>query len=384
MVKRKRIALNYRFSYDFSAGIVIYLQNLIKGFSLLDDENKPHLTIIYSKDSPINEVKEIGYPYIEFYKYKPIKKTFLVKVINKLSREFLKTNLIKRYSFPSHADILYPYFDSDETFYYRHRYYWKPDFQEMYYPQYIEKREYDYVVNNMRMIASNQNYTLVFSSKDSSTDYEKFFGPFRNQVKILRFISLIPAIEKLNPDQVLRKYAIKKRFFMVSNQFWPHKNHHLVLEAINTLKEEFNDFVVVFSGKQSSYRDRDYFTKLQVYINNHNLKEYVRFIGFIPREEQLVIMKRSIAVIQPSLFEGWSTVIEDCKALNQFVLAGDLAVNQEQIHDNCMFFKRHSAQDLTRCMKELLVNTPQVKDRDYNQNIEQFKKDLIEVFGLDL
>lgn len=383
MVKRKRIALNYRFSYDFSAGIVIYLQNLIKGFSLLDDQHKPHLTIIYTKDSPINEVKEIGYPYIDFYKYKPLKKNFFVKVLNKLSRELLNTNIIKRYSFPSDADILYPYFDSDETFFYKHRYYWKPDFQEMYYPQYIEQREYDYVVNNMRMIAANQNYTLVFSSKDSSVDFEKFFGPYRNQIKILRFISLIPSIDKLDPEQVLRKYAIGKRYFMVSNQFWPHKNHHLVLEAINNLKDQFDDFVVVFSGKQSSYRDRDYFSKLQVYINNHNLKEYVRFIGFIPREEQLVIMKRSIAVIQPSLFEGWSTVIEDCKALNQFVLAGDLAVNQEQISENCMFFKRHSAQDLTRSMRSLLEEKPVTIPKNYKENIEQFKLDLVQVFGLD-
>jgi glycosyltransferase involved in cell wall biosynthesis len=295
----------------------------------------------------------------------------------------MNTNLIKRYSFPSDVDILYPYFDSDETTFYKNRYYWKPDFQEMYYPQYIEQKEYDYVVQNMKMIASNQNYTLVFSSKDSAVDFEKFFGPFRNHVKILRFISLIPKIEKLNPEQVLRKYAIAKPFFMVSNQFWPHKNHHLVLEAINNLKEEFEDFIVVFSGKQSSYRDRDYFSKLQVYINNHNLKEFVRFIGFIPREEQLVIMKKSVAVIQPSLFEGWSTVIEDCKALNQFVLAGDLAVNQEQISENCMFFKRHSVQDLTRCMKELLSSHPVLSPRNYSENIEQFKVDLKKVFSLD-
>ena len=384
MVKRKRIALNYRFSYEFSAGIVIYIQNVIKGFALLEDQYKPHLTIIYSKDSPINEVKEIGYPYIEYYKYQPLRKNFFTKVINKLSREFLRTNLFKRYSFPTECDILYPYFDSDETFYYRNRYYWKPDFQEMYYPQYIEQKEYDFVVQNMKKIASNQNYTLVFSSKDSYTDFEKFFGPYRNEVKTLRFISILPQIEKLNPDQVLRKYAINKRYFMVSNQFWPHKNHHLVLEAINNLKEEFKDFTVVFSGKQSSYRDREYFSKLQVYINNHNLKEFVRFIGFIPREEQLVIMKRSVAVIQPSLFEGWSTVIEDCKALNQFVLAGDLAVNQEQIKENCLFFKRHSVQDLTKNMRKLLTTTPTIVPKKYTDNIEQFKKDLVQVFTLDV
>ncbi len=383
MVKRKRIALNYRFNYDFSAGIVIYIQNLIKGFNLLEDQYKPHLIIIYSKDSPIHEMKEIGYPYIEYYKYEPIKKNVFNRIINKFSRELFKHNLIRRYAFPTDVDILYPYFDADETFFYKFRTYWKPDFQEMYYPQYISQIEYNYVVDNMKKIASDQNFTLILSSKDSYTDFEKFFGPHRNAAKMLRFISLLPNIDKLNPDQVLRKYAINTRYFMVSNQFWPHKNHHLVLEAINLLKDEIKDFVVVFSGKQSSYRDREYFSKLQVYINNHNIKQFVRFIGFVPREEQLVIMKKSISVVQPSLFEGWSTVIEDCKALNHFVLAGDLAVNQEQIEKNCLFFKRHSAQDLFKCMKQLLENAPVIEPIRYSENIEKFKTDLLEVFNLN-
>ena len=117
MVKRRRIALNYRVNYDFSAGIVIYIQNLIKGFKLLEDSLQPHLTIIYTEDSPIQEVKEIDYPYIDYFKYKPIRKNFFTKAINKISRETIGTNILRRYSFPSHADILYPYFDCDENFF---------------------------------------------------------------------------------------------------------------------------------------------------------------------------------------------------------------------------------------------------------------------------
>ncbi|HRI42205.1 MAG: glycosyltransferase [Bacteroidia bacterium] len=383
MVKRRRIALNYRVNYDFSAGIVIYIQNLIKGFKLLEDSLQPHLTIIYTEDSPIQEVKEIDYPYIDYFKYKPIRKNFFTKAINKISRETIGTNILRRYSFPSHADILYPYFDCDENFFLKRRYYWKPDFQEMYYPQYVSQVEYSYVVENMKRIASNQEYTLILSSQDSFNDFEKFFGPFRNRVKILRFISLLPDISQLNPKQVLMKYGIDKKFFVVSNQFWPHKNHRLVLEAINKIKEKHTDFVVVFTGKQSTYRDREYFSKLQVYINNENMKDHVRFIGFIPREDQLVIMKQSVAVIQPSLFEGWSTVIEDCKALNQYVLVGDLAVNQEQVNKNVRFFNRHSADDLAEQMDNLLTHPVKTESAPYDESIERFKQNLIDVFELE-
>ena len=138
-----------------------------------------------------------------------------------------------------------------------------------------------------------------------------------------------------------------------------------------------------FTGKQSTYRDREYFSKLQVYINNENMKDHVRFIGFIPREDQLVIMKQSVAVIQPSLFEGWSTVIEDCKALNQYVLVGDLAVNQEQVNKNVRFFNRHSADDLAEQMDNLLTHPVKTESAPYDESIERFKQNLIDVFELE-
>ena len=183
MVKRKRIALNYRVGYDFSAGIVIYIQNIIKSLKLLDDHLRPHLIIIYSKASPIEEIKEIDYPYIEFYLYKPINRNFFKLAINKLSKLLLKTYTIKRYSFPKKIDILYPYFECEETFFYRDRLYWKPDFQEQYFPQYVSTREIEFVNSEMKKIAANSNYTLVLSSQNAMDDYKTFFSPTFNKTK---------------------------------------------------------------------------------------------------------------------------------------------------------------------------------------------------------
>ncbi len=382
MVKRKRIALIYRFNYDFSAGVVIYIQNLIKGFKLLDDDFRPEITIIYSKGTPIQEIKEIEYPYIKFYLYKPLRSTLFSKVINRLSELCFNVKLWKRYSFPRNIDIIYPFFDCPETISIKNRYYWKPDFQEMYYPEYVSTIEYEYVISNMKKIAENERYNLVVSSEDSLNDYKKFFGPYENTTHVLRFVSIIPDLSELDKEGLLHKYDINKKYFMVSNQFWPHKNHLLVLQAINLLKEKQHNFVIVFSGKQSSYRDEQYFSKLQVYINENNLKEYVKFIGFIPREEQLILMKNSLAVIQPSMFEGWSTIIEDCKALNQFVISSDLSVNFEQIQENCIFFDRYSAEALAKHLNDLLLNSPEIKPINYDTNIDQFKKDLMSIFKL--
>lgn len=383
MVKRKRIALNYRVGYDFSAGIVIYIQNIIKSLKLLDDNLRPHLVIIYSKASPIEEIKEIGYPYIDFYLYKPIHRNFFKLAINKLSKLLLKTYTIKRYSFPKKIDILYPYFECEETFFYRDRLYWKPDFQEQYFPQYVSTKEIEFVNSEMKKIAANSNYTLVLSSQNAMDDYKTFFSPTFNKTKLLKFISLMPDISKINAESVLQKYNITKRYFLVANQFWPHKNHMVILEAMKELYESSSNFQIVMTGKKSTYRDKKYLINMEKFILGNGLQKNVKMTSFISREEQLVLMNNSIAVIQPSLFEGWSTVIEDCKNLGHFVLASDLSVNIEQISKNCLFFEKNNPKDLASKMKLVLEDKITKSKIDYQVNIERFKKDLVNVFELD-
>ena len=383
MATRKRIALNYQANYDFSAGIVIYIQNLIKGFNLLKDEQKPELLIVHSNDAPIDEIKKIGYPYLSFYCHRPIPYSFLKRVLNKVSREITGKNIVRRYGFPDENTLFYPFVDCDETFHFKKRLYWKPDFQEMYYPGFVSEAELNYVKTLMTMIRSNKEYDIVFSSGDSFNDYKKFFGPYVNHVHILRFVSILPQLPSTSKVDLISKYGLPDDFYFVANQFWPHKNHMLILEALVKVKSKNPSICIAFSGKQSSYRDKGYFEKLTDFVKENDLSENVRFLGFIPREDQLLLMKYSKAVIQPSLFEGWSTVIEDSKALGQFVIAGDLAVNQEQSDKNILFFDRHNAEELAAAILKVDSNNIIRNPYNYNQNILEFTESLKTIFGLN-
>jgi len=114
----------------------------------------------------------------------------------------------------------------------------------------------------------------------------------------------------------LKKYELNENYFITPNQFWPHKNHMIILEAANKLiKEGFTNFNVTFTGKMTSYRDQRYTDNLLKYITENKLEQNVKFLGFIPRQDQLNLMNYSIAIIQPSLFEGWSTLVEEAKAM---------------------------------------------------------------------
>jgi glycosyltransferase involved in cell wall biosynthesis len=49
-------------------------------------------------------------------------------------------------------------------------------------------------------------------------------------------------------------------------------------------------------------------------------------------------MRACRAVINPSLFEGWSTTVEEAKSLGKQAIVSDLPVHREQAPLRCMYF----------------------------------------------
>jgi len=112
-------------------------------------------------------------------------------------------------------------------------------------------------------------------------------------------------------------------------------------------------------------------------IDENGLHDQISLLGIIPRGDQINLMRWSQAVLQPSLFEGWSTVIEDAISLQVPVIAADLPVNMEQLKEHGSYFRAHDADQLAD-----LLSTQ--AERDMNKNIygeySQRIKESLEVF----
>jgi glycosyltransferase involved in cell wall biosynthesis len=195
----------------------------------------------------------------------------------------------------------------------------------------------------------------------------------------LPFAVTHPTYADVAIETLKQKFNIQENYFYSPNQFWAHKNHKVVVEAIELIKKEFENILVVFSGKESDYRNATFVDDLKKLVKDKGLEKNILFLGFIDRKEQLCLMKNALAIIQPSLFEGWSTVVEDAKAMNQFVIASDLRVHREQLKQNALFFEPANEFALVEAMKKVLNKEFENKDNDYKQDIHRFAKRFLQI-----
>jgi glycosyltransferase involved in cell wall biosynthesis len=154
-----------------------------------------------------------------------------------------------------------------------------------------------------------------------------------------------------------------------------------LLNALVKLKEKGSDVHLAITGRFPDATHSPYMQELHKIINENGIQSQITMMGIIPRNEQLFLMKHSQAVLQPSLFEGWSTVIEDARSLQVPVIASDLAVNIEQLGSTGTYFKPHNAEELATILHNFPArNLSDNFYEDYNVRMKSAAREFIQIF----
>lgn len=221
---------------------------------------------------------------------------------------------------------------------------WIPDFQHIYLPEFFKKREI--IERNMLFKEISNNVRgVILSSNDAKQDFIKMYPKQAEKAKVLQFVVPYKEIE----DFDLSTYGIKGKFFYLPNQFWAHKNHKIVLEAIN-LANKKQGIKVVCTGNTTDYRNKKHFASLEKFIEDNRLQRNVILLGKVSYNIVQCLLKECIAVINPSLFEGWSTTVEEAKSIDKKIILSDIPVHREQAPEKGYFFAPNDAEKLCEIM----------------------------------
>ena len=194
---------------------------------------------------------------------------------------------------------------------------WIPDFQHHYLPQLFTPADIQNRNAKFKKIADNTPL-VIFTSNDVKKDFLQFYPSSTAKTKVLP-IPVHPKQEWFTGDayQTQLKYNLPDKFILCSNQFWIHKNHATLFKAIAILRQSGQDVHLVCTGSTFDYRNPNYFIGLQKYISDLNIADLIHILGLIPRQDQIQLMRRSLFVVHPSLFEGFKPNCTRMSAIRQ-------------------------------------------------------------------
>ena len=231
-----------------------------------------------------------------------------------------------------------------------------PDFQHRYYPQFFTNevcmnRDYKFA------LLLKEAKVIIVNSKAVKEDTYKFFSEHDCYIQNLPFAP-VPIESWFDKSDIKMRYNLPKRYFIISNQFWIHKSHITAFEALSKFKGKagIDDIDIVCTGKTEDYRFPNYFNELKRKIVDLGIADKIHFLDYIPKKDQIQIMRNAIAVLQPTLFEGGpgGGSVYDAVAVGVPAIVSDIHINLEVNEDNILFFKAGSADDMASKMLEIL------------------------------
>ncbi|MEC3912793.1 glycosyltransferase family 1 protein [Sphingobium sp. CR2-8] len=346
----RNIAIRFELDEDWIGGSY-YFRNLISALALLPEEEQVFIYIICEKMQSVSFLRESGYHHIGW----------------------VKTSEYDSRTGEPPFDAIFPYPDSDEESTITIS--WIPDFQELHLRQFFSDNEIAQRQGHHRRRFATAG--LIVSSHDVANDVQTFYPGECQNIAVVRFASF-DKFDASKCKDIRAKYNMPARYIICANQVWIHKNHIVIMRAVYLLKQRGIYVDVVFTGKESDYRVPGYSEMLKQQAVEWGIQDRIHFLGFIPREDQLCLMKEADYVVQPSLFEGWSTVIEDAKAMGKFIVASDLNVHKEQLPSGGRFFFRHDPKSLADVMQEVSSQaTPLLATIDYHDARRNFARDFL-------
>tara|TARA_E500000178_G_scaffold355755_2_gene429613 strand:+ start:1842 stop:2987 length:1146 start_codon:yes stop_codon:yes gene_type:complete len=369
MIKKKNLGFIVNFSHKRWLGGSNYFFNLFEGIRLYSNNSITIFTGLNKKKLNPNFKK---YKIVYLSILDPNKKiNILINYLRLLililfKRDFILEYTLNKYKIEilSHSFPLGKYSKIKSI-------YWIPDLQHLNLKNLfsIKKRFKRWFEN---FVSINNCSIILFSSKTVRKEFLLNFSIEKNKTAVLNFLNKLPTNK---PTGKLFKKFIN--YYIISNQFWIHKNYDLIVDCLIELKKINIKPIIVSTGAKFDWRSSTYYESLIKKIKKNKLSNF-KILGNISRQEQLSLIMNAKYLINPSKSEGWNSAIEEAKSLNTRVIASNLKVHREQLGSKGIYFDINNYHNLIKILKKMKLNQKRVKKINYKKlykiNINNFEK----------
>ena len=254
---------------------------------------------------------------------------------------------------------------------------WIPDLQ------FVELPENFSILQRLRSFLRvisliRQSKIILFSSLHSKSIAIKYFSRFSNTIELKSFVlNFTPNLHfdssaYTSEHDDLQKPLPDKYLFM-PNQFWTHKNHYVALEGFAKFVKDYPNFFLILTGNPRDFRNQNYASSLERKLRDGFFGPNVLYLGVLGRSQYYRILENCSVLVNPSLYEGWSTTVEEGIFLQKCILVSNIGVHREQVKNyaKSYCFEKTSPDDFCTQLVALINSTN--NDDDFSSSNRKYR-----------
>jgi len=157
---------------------------------------------------------------------------------------------------------------------------------------------------------------------------------------------IITTYEAVDPQFLSLKIKNSKieNYILYTGNLYPHKNIDIILQALPQLP----DIKLKIICARSVFNSR-----IEKLIDKYHLQKQVEFLGFVPDQQFPALYSQALALVHPSLLEGFSLTGLEAMSLNCPVIAANASCLPEIYQASVLYFNPHQSSELVSQIKKL-------------------------------
>jgi glycosyltransferase involved in cell wall biosynthesis len=220
----------------------------------------------------------------------------------------------------------------------------------------FERREY-YFRN-----ACRNAFTLLVSSDTGRDEVLNFYADTGVGTDRIVVLPMLPAPTIALADgedertRVRQRYRLNGDYLFYPAQFWPHKNHLRLIQALYHLKHAagLSPTLVLGGSRSGSLRHRTFVAAMQA-ARRLGVYQQVRYLGFIPDEDMSALYCDAAGLVMPTFFGPTNIPVLEAFATGCPVVTSDIPGIREQTNGAAILVDPRSPEAIADGMRRLLV-----------------------------
>ncbi len=144
---------------------------------------------------------------------------------------------------------------------------------------------------------------------------------------------------------------VPRKFIFYPAQFWEHKNHKNLVEAILQLKSEIPDIYLVLVGSR-----KNNYEAIRQMVKQTQLEAHVLFLGYVSNDTLVELYRGARAMIYPSFIGPTNIPPLEAMAIGCPCAVSDVYAMKEQLDDAVIYFNPNSVEEIARSIRNLWLN----------------------------
>lgn len=178
--------------------------------------------------------------------------------------------------------------------------------------------------------------TKLIAISDYSRDKVIEHSDFPSEDIKTIYLSLANRLTLNKSSKVLSKYGFEeKKYFIYPANFWKHKNHEMLIASFDIARKKglAPNIKLALTGAPC---DRQEF--LKQLVHKKGLSKNIVFLDYVSSTDLSTLMANSLALVFPSLYEGFGIPVVEAMSLNIPVLCSNLTSLPEVAADAALTF----------------------------------------------